>query len=137
MAAYYKGKSPYATIAYEVTVDHTRRILACITGHYGPRNDITIVKFYRREYLNSLFKVQVSENEWVAEKGLYLICDGGYHKWRCLQCPLKHALDLDEMNWSEHLESVRKDILQLHSLKDIDATMFTCYVALFIICPLK
>ena len=49
------------------------------------------------------FEVQVSEHEWVTEKGLYLICVG-YHKWRCLR-PLKHALDHDEMNWGEHMES--------------------------------
>jgi hypothetical protein len=23
------------------------------------------------------------------EKGLYLIVDGDYHKWKCLQCPMK------------------------------------------------
>ena len=100
---------------------------------------------YKREYEDSYFKVQVSEYEWVTEKGLCLICDGDYHKWRCLQCQLKHALDHDEMNWSGHLESVRKDVectfgslkrrflilkhaLQLHSLLDTDATMFTCCV---------
>ena len=24
------------------------------------------------------------------EKGAYLICDGGYHKWTTLMCPIKH-----------------------------------------------
>ena len=42
--------------------------------------------------------------------GLYLICDGGYHLWRCLQFPLKDVPDIWARRWSKRLESVRKDV---------------------------
>jgi len=43
-------------------------------------------------------------------KGVFLLCDGGYHKWLQLQCPLKHTSKLGHTLWSCQLESVRKDI---------------------------
>ena len=43
-------------------------------------------------------------------KGLYLICDNGYHKWRCMQNPVKWSTDENVITFSKHLESVRKDI---------------------------
>ena len=41
----YTGKEGYPTIAYEVVCDHTLRILSATAGHYGSRNDKTIVRF--------------------------------------------------------------------------------------------
>jgi hypothetical protein len=38
------GKEKYPTLAYEVTVDHHRRILATTSSFHGSRNDKTIVK---------------------------------------------------------------------------------------------
>jgi len=43
-------------------------------------------------------------------KGLYLICDGGYHFWRELICPWKHSSVEPVYKWSQRLESVRKDV---------------------------
>jgi hypothetical protein len=46
-------------------------------------------------------------------EGAYLLSDNGYHKWRCLQCPMKQYLDHDgilEKRWSEMVESLRKDV---------------------------
>lgn len=40
----YTGKEKKATVAYEVTVNHSRRILHISDGHPGSRNDKTIVK---------------------------------------------------------------------------------------------
>ena len=77
--------------------------------------------------------------------GLYLICDGGYHKWRVLQCPNKHSSDEGCIRFSERLESVRKDaectfgilkkrwrILKNHILirkkARIDNIVFTCAI---------
>ena len=42
--------------------------------------------------------------------GHYLLCDGGYNKWKCLQCPLKFASDMESRRWSCWLESLRKDV---------------------------
>jgi Plant transposon protein len=44
------------------------------------------------------------------EKGLYLIVDGDYHKWKCLQCPMKPTSLLKDALWSKWVESVRKDV---------------------------
>ena len=41
----HKGKEDYATLSYEVTVDHRKKIIAATIGHPGCRNDKTIVKF--------------------------------------------------------------------------------------------
>ena len=117
--SYFKGKEPYASIAYEVTVTHKKRIIAVSSGHYGSMNDKTIVRFDdficrikdKRLYDDIEFELYSAEGGVVKEKGLYLIVDGGYHKWRVLQCPYKHAADGSaDKNWSERFESVRKDV---------------------------
>jgi hypothetical protein len=78
-------------------------------------------------------------------KGLYLICDGGYHKWRVMQCPNKHTSEESAVLFSQRLESVRKDaectfrilkkrwhILKNHMLiqdkAQIDNLVFTCAI---------
>lgn len=45
------------------------------------------------------------------QKGLYLICDGGYHRWTTLIPPYKHQTEgSPEGKWSKHVESLRKDV---------------------------
>lgn len=51
-----------------------------------------------------------SNGEEYEEEGAWLLVDGGYHKWRCLQCPLKHSALAQEKLWSEWAETVRKDV---------------------------
>jgi hypothetical protein len=41
----HKGKEGFPTLAYEATVDHTKKTIAATEGHPGARNDKTIVKF--------------------------------------------------------------------------------------------
>ena len=41
-------------------------------------------------------------------KGLYVLVDGGYHRWRFLQCPLPNS-DTWGKRMSGRLESTRKD----------------------------
>lgn len=43
-------------------------------------------------------------------QGLWVIVDGGYHRWRCLQCPSQVCVDRELALWSRWLESVRKDV---------------------------
>ena len=45
-------------------------------------------------------------------KGLYLLCDGGYHKWRIRVIQCLNKLDSNEgpLRFSQGLESVRKDV---------------------------
>jgi hypothetical protein len=115
---FHKGKEGYPTLSYEVTCDHTGKIIAVTQGHPGARNDKTIVRFdgfvsslHEGEIYGDIkYKLSNSNGEEIEEQGLYLIVDGGYHKWRCLQCPIKHPSDSPEGIWSEWLESVRKDV---------------------------
>ena len=39
------GKEGYPTLAYCVTVDHTKKICATTSSHYGSNNDKTIIKY--------------------------------------------------------------------------------------------
>jgi hypothetical protein len=40
----YKGKEGFPTLAFNVTVDHTRRVLAVHGAYLGARNDKTIAR---------------------------------------------------------------------------------------------
>ena len=147
------GKNSYASIAYEMTVDHSKRIQASTIGHYGTTSDKSIVKFdgfvnevrYGELFTQAEFKVQVDENKWEKEKGTYLLVDGGYHKWRIMQCPMKHTNEEDQSRWSEFAESVRKDVecafgilkkryqflknaITWHRKSDIDNAVFSCVI---------
>ena len=42
-------------------------------------------------------------------KGVYFACDGGYPKDSYLINPFAARSDMAEVNWSEWLESIRKD----------------------------
>ena len=96
--------------------------MSVTSGHYGTRNDKTIVKFdsfvnnIRRKVLFAGvdFELYTKRHNGTAGTvrlvGPYLICDGGYHKWRILQDPLKHSCNYPQIRWSKWLESVRKDI---------------------------
>ena len=152
-SSYKNGKNSYASIAYEMTVDHSKRFQATTIGHYGTTSDKTIVKFdgfvnevkYGEMYSTAKFKYQIDDKRWATEKGLYLLVDGGYHKWRIMQCPLKLSDDQKAMRWSEHAESVRKDVecsfgilkkrfqflknaITWHRKSDIDNAVFSCVI---------
>lgn len=81
----HKGKEGYPTLSYEVSVDHTKRIIAATQGHPGARNDKTIVKFdgfvtdifQKRLYSEVPFDLHTSNGRVIHEKGLYLTVDGG------------------------------------------------------------
>jgi Plant transposon protein len=153
LSVFRNGKNSFASIAYEMTVDHTKRFQATTIGHYGTTSDKTIVKFdgfvnqvrFDALYTEAEYKLQVGENLWVIEKGVYLLVDGGYHKWRIMQCPLKHSVVEEETRWSEFAESVRKDVecsfgilkkrfqilknaITWHSKSDIDNAVFSCVI---------
>lgn len=101
-----------------MTVTHSKKFQSTTTGHYGTTSDKTIVKFdgfvqqvrLDRRYTNAEFELQVGPNEWITEKGVYLLVDGGYHKWRIMQCPIKHTPEVDQIRWSEFAERIRKDV---------------------------
>ena len=115
---FHKGKEGFPTLSYEVTVDHTSKIIAVTHGFPGARNDRTIVRFDGfvteihdgLKYKDVTYPMVTIRGEEYQEKGAWLLVDGGYHKWRCLQSPLKHSAIPREALWSEWAETVRKDV---------------------------
>ena len=119
LRSFYKGGNQgYPTLGFEVTATHSRRIIAVTAGYAGTLNDKTIVCYdgFVQEIHNQVlyegieFELCTANGQTITQKGLYLICDGGYHHWRCLQCPRPHASDADTKAWSYQLTSVRKDV---------------------------
>jgi Plant transposon protein len=150
---FHKGKEGYNTLSYEVTCDHSSKIIAVTKGHPGARNDKTILRFdgfvtaihSGTLYNDVKFMLKTLKGEDIEEKGAYLIVDGGYHKWRDLQCPKKHSAVHRDILWSEWLESVRKGVeclfrvlkgrfrclklpIYYQSKKPIDYMFFTCCI---------
>lgn len=91
------GKSGHPTMAYSVTCDHARKILFCSSGFMGTKNDKHISKLDSfitavnevKEYRDFEWTLDVSDSSTEERKGVFLICDGGYHKWRHMICGLK------------------------------------------------
>jgi hypothetical protein len=114
--------------------------VAVSAGTYGACNDKTLIRFddFIRElrenplyttnieyklkvnptaivlclscvHLFSFFKVDDLGTEETI-KGVYVIVDGGYHKWRATISASRHGQGLHYTEWREKLESVRKDI---------------------------
>jgi hypothetical protein len=61
-------------------------------------------------YKNFEWTMDVTDTTTVQRKGVFLICDGGYHKWAHMICGLKHTSQQWHSLWSIQLESVRKDV---------------------------
>lgn len=112
------GAKGHPTIAYEVTCGHNRWIYFTTSGNPGTRNDKTIVReddfvmkmkddgLYQDEY----FYVCRPDGTYARRKGLWLVVDGGYHRWRVLQCPVSGSSLRPEAEWSHRVCSVRKDV---------------------------
>jgi hypothetical protein len=149
----YTGKEGFASIAYEVICTSRKFIQSITVGHPGTRNDKHIVRtdatvtdlLYGNGWLNSKnWQCCGPDGETRTFRGVYLICDGGYHRWPCLISPYKNNVPgSPTMRWSATLESVRKDIEgvfgilkvrfkflknfnSLHKQRDIDAAFTTC-----------
>ena len=92
----HKGKEGYPTLFYEVTVNHTSKIISVTYGIPGTMSDRTIVRFdgFVTDihdgiiYNNVKFQMCNIIGEEFEVKGAWLLCDNGYPKWRCMQCPL-------------------------------------------------
>lgn len=84
----YTGKEGEATLAYEVTVDHSGRILGATRGFPGAqdgktiiRHDTTVQRVREGEPYKSVeFTVKKADGTGRTIRGLHLICDGGYHE---------------------------------------------------------
>ena len=86
----FTGKEGYPSLSFEVVCDHNRSIQSATLGFDGSTNDKTIVQFdghvsnvrrnktyTEREF--DCFAIDGNGNVAIKkQKGLYLICDGGY-----------------------------------------------------------
>mmetsp|Transcript_31718 Transcript_31718/g.43515 ORF Transcript_31718/g.43515 Transcript_31718/m.43515 type:complete len:434 (-) Transcript_31718:776-2077(-) len=112
------GKEKSPTLAFQVVVDHARRIHHVSDPFYGATNDITIT--YNDTYPMQLLKCLTHQDRtfqtynrlglitlWC---GAYLLVDGGYPKCFSLVDPSLQDFTHSSMMWSEWLESLRKDV---------------------------
>jgi hypothetical protein len=117
----YKGKEGFPSLAYQVVCTSRKCIQSVSFGHPGSRNDKHIARtdraitdlLYGNGWLRSKSWEVVSDANGGRKvfQGLYLICDGGYHRWPCLVYPVKSGTPGSaSMKFSAMLESVRKDI---------------------------
>ena len=112
------GKEKFPSLAFECVTDNRRRVLGVAPVQFGARNDQHIVRLdptvkqIRKEWYKdvewSYFDIEGNE---LSSKGLYLICDGGYLRWRTLICPYQYSREGTQQGYfSANLESVRKDV---------------------------
>ena len=103
---------------YNVSVAHDGRIINVAGPHPGARNDKTAVRFdnfvmsvhQRKVYDRTRWNYYAADGTTPEERGVWLLCDGGYHRRRCLQCPVKWDHAASKVAWSKWVESVRKDV---------------------------
>ena len=114
----YIGKEGFPTVAYEVIVDHNRRILFATKGFPGSNNDKTICSCdafvhglrTRKLYNDVDFEIEMNDGTRRLVRQVYLICDGGYPNEPIFINPFGSRWLPSEVYWSEWLESVRKDV---------------------------
>ena len=139
-------------MAFSCTVDHHRRILGSTSSFYGARNDKTIVRHdtYITDVRNKKVHEEVEYDMFIngvlkRVKGVYYLCDGGYHRWSCMINPIKHTISRGDRLWSEWVESAKKDVectfgilksrwrflrngIVLQNQSSIDFAFFTCCI---------
>eukprot|EP00656_Telonema_subtile_P009254 TRINITY_DN14344_c0_g1_i1.p1 TRINITY_DN14344_c0_g1~~TRINITY_DN14344_c0_g1_i1.p1 ORF type:complete len:245 (-),score=52.71 TRINITY_DN14344_c0_g1_i1:36-770(-) len=106
--------------AYNVTCNHRRFVHSVTVGHPGARNDKTIstlddfLTAVRSDplYTDAQYELVDKDGQWYLMAGVWILCDGGYHRWKVMQCPLKaeRLSDESERAFSRRAESVRKDV---------------------------
>jgi hypothetical protein len=97
-----KGKEGYPSVVFQVIASHTRKVLGVSGPYYGTWNDKTIARLDDNFQLFMAGGNVAADGNWTwtddnaaihQEKGLFLICDGGYHLWKMLICPFKDQPD--------------------------------------------
>lgn len=108
----HKGAKGYPTRSFNVTVDHRRFVQHVASSKPGTMNDKSSVRYDPhviavRQGMYKDFRYKLGGK---TVSGGWLMSDGGYHRWRCLQCPRSHDTRPCIAAWSKALESVRKDV---------------------------
>ena len=140
---------------YNVTCDHSRRILGTTMGHPGTWNDKTLILFDQlimdvkkgkayADYEFELYEHKVNGNiETVKYGGVWFMVDNGYLSWSCTVPPDNNGKTYEVIRFSEWLESMRKDVeclfgimkgrfsilrygFRFHSITNCDKMWLTC-----------
>ena len=141
--------------SYNVTVDHSRRILSSTTGHPGTWNDKSLILFddficnVHNGKLYEDYEFKLYENDingtvhQIVYKGVWFMVDNGYLSWSCTVPPGTDGTTYELIRFSEWLESMRKDVectfgimkgrfcllrygLRLKSIETCDQLWLTC-----------
>jgi hypothetical protein len=91
--SWYVGKEGVPTVAFQVIVDHSTRILAVSDIYPGSHTDCHISRLdlqvnmirFAALFAGFMFSILVSPGVSEFIHGVYLIADGGYQYWRVLQ----------------------------------------------------
>ena len=111
------GKEGYPTLAFLVVVDHNKRAMIVSRTFFGAANDKLIVKACdeTKAIINGsmesvCYHLYDASGNMLMVQGAYLIADAGFLRIGCMT-DLRHSLWLmQEVRWSEFLESIRKDV---------------------------
>ena len=119
----HKGfKLNFPARTYNVTCDHSRRIIGTTMGHPATWNDKTLILFDEmiskvnsgnipEDYEFDLFeKIEDDNVVEVRYKGVWFMVDNGYLSWSCTVPPDNKGLSYKAIRFSEWLESMRKDV---------------------------
>ena len=114
------GKEKFPSRVFEAAVNHRGIIVSATRGFYGSVSDKSIVKFdgammamKNGMYEKNTYEIYNEEGKIITVSGAYNLCDNGYHKWSTMMEPSKRPVDQDDYNWTEMLESLRKDVEKL------------------------
>ena len=117
-------KQSHPARTYNLTCNHSRRILHSTKGHPSRWNDKTLAYF--DEFMCAVHEGKILQDvtfilySWEGDIGAsrleatkycgaWGLVDNGYHRWACTQAPAKHSALRCEQRFSEWIESFRKD----------------------------
>lgn len=97
------GKEGFPTIVYNVTSTHDGAATHVSSGSYGSCNDKTLIRF--DEFIADLrtlgtykeceYELFTAPGVTETVKGLYVVVDGGYHRWRSTMSASRFRTDPD------------------------------------------
>ena len=113
-----KGRESFPSVAFECVTNNRRRILGIAPIQFGSRSDKHIVRLdptvgriRHGWYKDVKWQYRTMEGELKTAKGVYLICDGGYLRWKSLMCPYAGSPETGRRGYyNSNLESIRKDV---------------------------
>ena len=113
-----KGKESFPSLAFECITNNCRQVLSIAPVQFGARSDKHIVHFdptvghIRKQWYKDVeWEYFTINGELMKEKGIYLICNGGYLRWMSLICPYAGDETVGQCGYyNTNLEAIRKDV---------------------------